>query len=349
MALQSGGRTKLPATATEEYYYVDASSEDVFSQVLSAVEVDSTALYLFELADPWAFEIERAPFYIAWTVIEGSMWLLNVEREPICFHQGDTFLLLGSETPREIVMASAPDLKPMSISNLWMQAQKNGWKIGDAGRRAQHVRWNGPGPVTRVMSATFSFNDNGLGLFLSALPRLIVLRSAEHPDLVKYVNGLLGLMANKEAGALPGYSALATQTSKLVLMFAIRAYALTADKGTLGALIGLGDPQIARALRSIHEQPDRAWTVASLARVAGMSRSLFAERFREQVGHTPKHYLSIWRMNLARDALAGGKVTVTALAYNLGYQSTTAFRAAFRRIIGCTPRDVLRKGSVKSS
>lgn len=120
---------------------------------------------------------------------------------------------------------------------------------------------------------------------------------------------------------------LATQTAKLLLFHVIRKYALSVDNSTVGWLAGLCDPPIARALSSIHREPALHWSVAALARAAGLSRSVFAERFVARVGQTPMQYLRAWRMHLAREALSSGRTTVTELARDLGYQSEAAFRA----------------------
>jgi AraC-like DNA-binding protein len=103
----------------------------------------------------------------------------------------------------------------------------------------------------------------------------------------------------------------------------------TAVKGWLGAL---QDPKIGRAIIQIHRDPAHAWTVAALAREAGMSRSAFAARFTELVGEPAMQYVTRWRMYEAVDLLSEEDATVAELTSRLGYRSEAAFSCAFNRI-----------------
>jgi AraC-like DNA-binding protein len=103
-----------------------------------------------------------------------------------------------------------------------------------------------------------------------------------------------------------------------------------------GLLAGLGD-QNSAALRALHTDIKRAWTVAQLADVAGTSRSVFAERFNRIVGMPPMDYLKHWRMALAKDALRSRDGCLAEIAFACGYQSASAFSTAFTRVVGCSP------------
>ena len=90
-------------------------------------------------------------------------------------------------------------------------------------------------------------------------------------------------------------------------------------------------------LTALHEQPAHAWTLEELARVAGASRSVFAERFQQLVGSSPMHYLAHWRMLLAANLLCRSSVSLAHVAEQVGYQTDTAFSRAFRREFGVPP------------
>ena len=106
----------------------------------------------------------------------------------------------------------------------------------------------------------------------------------------------------------------------------------------MGLLYALADPRLGEAIKAMHGDPAHRWTLAELAARAGLSRSIFAQRFRERVGETPIGYLAQWRMMLAKDRLIHGRDTLGTIANDLGYESETAFNTAFRRVVGCTPR-----------
>ncbi|MDJ0362522.1 AraC family transcriptional regulator [Rhodococcus sp. H29-C3] len=97
------------------------------------------------------------------------------------------------------------------------------------------------------------------------------------------------------------------------------------------------NPHLARALDALHADPGEPWTVDSLARVAAMSRSAFAERFRVAMGQSPAAYLAAVRMDAAADLLTGEQLSVAETAQRLGYESEAGFSRAFRRHTGSTP------------
>ena len=104
----------------------------------------------------------------------------------------------------------------------------------------------------------------------------------------------------------------------------------------------LRDPVLSRALAHIHRAPEREWTVESLARESGMSRSQLSARFTSVIGVPPLTYLTRWRMYRARVLLRDEQARVGEVARLLGYASETAFSTAFQREVGVAPRDYRR-------
>jgi AraC-like DNA-binding protein len=117
---------------------------------------------------------------------------------------------------------------------------------------------------------------------------------------------------------------------------AVRRYLATLPVAGTGWLAGLRDPIVGRALAAIHGDARDAWTVERLAREAGSSRSVFAERFAEMTGQPPMQYLALWRMQLAARQLVDGE-PVAAVADAVGYESEAAFSRAFKKIVGQSP------------
>jgi AraC-like DNA-binding protein len=95
----------------------------------------------------------------------------------------------------------------------------------------------------------------------------------------------------------------------------------------------------------MHDDPRHPWTLQKLAERVGMSRSVFALRLKETVGSTPMEYLARWRMLLAGDRLKNSDDSISVIALSLGYESESAFGKAFRRVMGCSPRQYGRHGS----
>lgn len=322
-----------------------ASEPDLLSDVLTALRVDSSALYVFDFHGPWGVEIDELPVSFSWTVMEGIVWMTSPGAPPIILQRGDTFLLPRGTGRKSYVLASSGNVSPARGQDLWRQAQLQGFEPGTRMERPMHVRWGHDGSLTRVVSAAFGFNDRQLGPLVAALPDLIVVRAAQAG--AEFIDALLRFPLDQEEAEQPGFSALATQTAQLLLVHVVRTYAVSIGNDAMGWLAGLGDRRIARALTCIHREPERTWTVAGLAQSAGMSRSQFAKRFLACVGQTPMHYLCAWRMHLAREALVHRDTSVTVLAQDLGYQSDAAFRAAFRRVTGQPPREFRREAKTQ--
>jgi AraC-like DNA-binding protein len=136
----------------------------------------------------------------------------------------------------------------------------------------------------------------------------------------------------------PGNFLVAQHLAHMMMIQALRIHLAEGKEGGVGWLFALADRQMGAAIQAMHADPSRRWTLQHLAEHAGMSRSSFAERFKATVGIAPMEYLTRWRMMLAGDRLAhtGDPISVVALA--LGYESESAFSAAFKRVMGCAPR-----------
>jgi AraC-like DNA-binding protein len=135
----------------------------------------------------------------------------------------------------------------------------------------------------------------------------------------------------------PGGETVITHLADILIIQAIRSWLDSAPDANRGWLAALRDKQIGRALAAIHRQPEKAWSVDSLAREVGMSRSGFSARFTQLVGNSAMRYLTRWRMQLARAQLAEGTTQISQIADRLGYQSEAAFCRAFKREFGISP------------
>jgi AraC-like DNA-binding protein len=143
----------------------------------------------------------------------------------------------------------------------------------------------------------------------------------------------------------PGGSLIAQQLAYMMLVQALRLHLADSAGTVAGWLAALADKQMSAAITSMHSDPGHPWTLQSLAERVGMSRSIFALKFKQTVGATPMEYLTRWRMLLAGDRLKNSADSLSTIAASLGYKSESAFGKAFRRVIGCSPRQYTRNGA----
>ena len=108
------------------------------------------------------------------------------------------------------------------------------------------------------------------------------------------------------------------------------------------------DRVVGKCLALMHEKPEHPWTLDSLAREAGTSRSVLAEKFTHYVGQSPIQYLGKWRMALASNLLRRSASSMIQIALEVGYETDTAFSRAFKREFGMPPASWRRENSLKS-
>ena len=97
------------------------------------------------------------------------------------------------------------------------------------------------------------------------------------------------------------------------------------------------DLVVARALSAMKAEPARRWTVASLARIAGLSRAAFARRFVFATNTSPLRWLTCHRLAVAQVRLVTTDDGLAAIAADVGYASEFALAKAFKRLFGVAP------------
>ena len=136
----------------------------------------------------------------------------------------------------------------------------------------------------------------------------------------------------------PGYDVALRGFVTMLLVHALRQVLASGGETAPGILRGISDPQITRALVAAHRDLGRAWTVESLGRIAGLSRSRFAARFRSALGVAPSAYLAERRLQVAADLiLTQAEMPIAAVSAAVGYRSESTFSRAFRRRYGLSP------------
>ncbi len=172
---------------------------------------------------------------------------------------------------------------------------------------------------------------------LAVLPKLIVVRG-ENDDAASWLDQTLRLISVESTSEAPGAQIALDRLMDLLFIYTVRAWLSQVPAGDAGWLGALRDPRIGGVLQRIHAEPAASWTVESLARTSGMSRSGFAARFSDLVGESPLRYVTSWRMRLAaRLMLDHGDSSVAEIANRVGYESEAAFGVVFKRHFASPP------------
>ena len=200
-----------------------------------------------------------------------------------------------------------------------------------------------PGIATRFIGGHFTFAAAGAELLGRLMLPIVHVRAAE--VRAGRLGTLLALLGDEALAERPGGAQVMRRLLEVLLVEALRHPGAGWDHSGRGLLTGLADRRIGQALRLMHDDVRRVWTVSELARAAGMSRSAFAARFADVVGLPPMEYLSSWRMTLARQALLAENTPMTDIAELAGYRSVSAFSTAFRRLTGASPTRYARSSA----
>jgi AraC-like DNA-binding protein len=191
-------------------------------------------------------------------------------------------------------------------------------------------------PDVRILGGYFVFDSEDSDLLVSLLPAQIHVRDVERLTV------LVKLLIDEPAD-LSGRDLVLNRLVEILLVESLRR--TQAQDTTSGLLRGLADPRLATAMRLMHANPARSWTVAELASEAALSRSAFFDRFTRTIGIAPMEYLVGWRMALAKDLLRRHNVGIAEVAERVGYVSASTFSTAFSRHVGQSPGRYSRTGS----
>lgn len=302
--------------------------EDVLSHLLAAYRSDRAVSARFTLSAPWALSSGGVEGMLV-RMCAGAAYWIQVEGEaPVQVQPGDIVALpLGSAHG----VSSAPGLAAEPFKALLQQHM-----VGRHGEHPIVFSHGGGGERTELYSLHVWMPAAGIRALLQGLPRLLVIRRSEIATTSALALAMAALV-DETIAQKPGWQACVARLADLLLVHVLRAHLGTQAQEQPGALQGMNDPRISRAMARMHAQPAKPWSVEALASASGMSRTVFSERFRALVGQTPMQYLGAYRMALAAQQLQSAQLSVVEVAEIAGYDSEKAFSRAFRRWAGVTP------------
>ena len=310
---------------------------DALSEVLRAVRLTGAVFFDVHATEPWVAETPAGaaivprifpdsdhviPYHV---VTEGACWAGAIGEPPVRLSAGEVVMFPHGDAH---VVASAPGMRRAPDMALYRAPRKEQLPFtittGKAGGDRAHL-------VCGYLACdTRPFNP-----LLSALPRVIHVGGRSGGAIGAFVG--FAVAESKEPHI--GGEAVLGRLSELMFVEVVRRYLETLPADRSGWLSGLRDPFVGRALTALHGSPARGWTLESLAREVGLSRSALAERFTGLVGQPAMQYLTNWRMQLAANDLRTGTHGVATIADRVGYESEAAFSRAFKRAVGVAPAE----------
>ena len=308
---------------------------DALSDVLRTVRLTGAIFFDVHASEPWVAEtpqgeaIVEAMFpgsehIICYHVItRGSCWAVLPGEPPIHLAAGDIIVLPHGDTH---VLSSTPGMRRTPDMALYRVPRDRQLPVS--------ISMGGPqGEPAHFICGFLGWDARPYNPLLAALPKVILIRNHAGGALAEYVQ--FALTESKEPRM--GGQVVLSRLSELMFVDVVRRYLESLPADRTDWLAGLRDPFVGRALAAFHRNPARAWTIESLARGVGLSRSALAERFTQFVGQPPMQYLTNWRMQLAANHLRSGMESIAAIAGRVGYESEAAFSRAFKKAVGTPP------------
>lgn len=199
-----------------------------------------------------------------------------------------------------------------------------------------HINYGGGGATTRMVCGFIESTEFVFAPVFHTLPPILVDRSGDDAVGAVLTSTVRQILQLAEKAAV-GSELMLGRLMELLFVEVLRRYAAQLPQGSKGLFAALGDPIVSRALQFVHGDPSRRWTVEDLAREAGCSRTVLAERFNAVMGQAPIEYVTSWRMQVASDRIRNSAESLAAIAADVGYESEAAFNRAFKRVTGITP------------
>jgi len=303
---------------------------DALTDILKSLRLSGGVYFRCELSAPWGMDIGQTSVAEFHLVARGRCWLrITGEESPICLEAGDVVVFPHGHAH---VLLDAPESVALS-----MDAVIGSQKIEGYGP----VVYGGGGVPVNILCGYFEFNRKIHSPLLDALPPFIHIKGADATEL-SWLQTTINFICHETRTSGHGTVAVVNRLVEVLFIQIMRAHIIQSTT-PLGVLSAIADDKVGLALNAMHQKPEYNWILEELAQKAGMSRTAFSQRFHALAGQTPMHYLTMWRMQKAKNSLESGNMTMLAIAEQAGYQSEASFSKAFKKYMGISPGACRRK------
>jgi AraC-like DNA-binding protein len=315
---------------------------DVLSEVLKSVTLDGAVFFNGEFSSPWCAREPDAgtvasclsahtKHVIMFHLVTEGRGYVRVEEDgrAVPLEAGDIVILAQGNAH---LMGNGPSVTPMDSTAQLRRVLAEGQMISQAG---------GGGELTKLICGYLTCDPQLSQVFLAGLPPIVKVHIRDSPS-GQWLEDTLRYSVDHAEASGPGGAAVIAKLSEVLFVETLRRYIEKLPPSHTGWLAGVRDPEVGKALALLHKQPAQPWTIASLAKEVGVSRSVLAERFRHYLSDTPMGYLTRWRLQLAAQVLTSTSKSVAEVANDVGYESEPSFNRAFKRQFGLPPAQFRR-------
>jgi AraC-like DNA-binding protein len=304
---------------------------DALAGLLDGPRAHGAFLLRCLLDPPWSLRIQdRAPLTVT-AMVRGEAWVLPDDGAALRLDPGDVVIIRG---PDPYTVADHPATPPQVVIHPGQHCTTpDGESLSEAMGLGVRTWGNSPHGSTELLTGTYQMSGEVSRRLLAVLPARPIVLAAGTWD-----SPVVALLADEIGRDQPGQEVVLDRLLDLLVIAALRAWFSRPEAAAPAWYRAHADPIVGKALRLLHDDPGRPWTVGSLAAATGLSRAALARRFTQLVGEPPMTYLTGWRLALAADLLREPGATVGAVARQVGYGGPFALSAAFKRVRGLSPQ-----------
>jgi AraC-like DNA-binding protein len=305
---------------------------DALSDILALTRLASVVYFRTSFSAPWGMAMGASDVAQFHLIVRGQCFLEvpGVDADPRPLSSGD-ILVLPHGHAHALSDHPASDRVPGTEV---LHAHRNGAPLFQGGTE-----------ITTMVCGHFEFDRRFDHCLLRDLPPLIHLQHWEHRQL-SWLETVTTAIVQESGSAKPGAEVVVGRLAEVLFVQILRSY-IAQQKPSRSYLAALQDERISAALAIIHKHPHADLGLDHIARTVGMSRSAFANRFKELVGTTPMRYANDWRMLKARELLEASGAPIARICEQVGYLSEAAFNRAFKAKFGQTPGAIRRAGALR--
>ena len=301
--------------------------KDSLSAMLEAVRIRGSVYFWASFGPPWGVAVPQFERVVRYhIVLRGHCWVrIDPGGEPIRLDTGD-LIAIPHGLPH--ALSDKPGTPCKTLDRLLQQTHFSGEGAFMLGEQDSGLQ-------THLVCGHFAHDADEEHPLFRALPTAIVVRGVTTGE-ARWLDDLLRYISREVTANGPGASAIVTRLSEILFVQTLRSHVAAHPDDAIG-WAGFVDPHLGPALARIHESPGASWSLAALAKAAGLSRTRFALRFRSLMGITPFDYVARWRMTCAKTELRRLSRSIADTARALGYRSEAAFNRAFTKRYGIGP------------
>ncbi len=309
-------------------------AEDPIGELFQVLQMQSVFYTQADLAAPWGMAIPAMAQSLMFHFVVDGECCVEVEGKHLAVRAGDFFMIPHGQGHK---LKDRPETPCLPLFDLPIETVSGYYET---------LNYGGGGKRTKLLCGAVSFDHPIAERLLATMPPYICIDSRSDTE-GQFLNATMAMLASESKVPNLGSEAVITRLADLLVIHSLRAWLAKDMGGRSDWLSALQDRTLGKALLSMHKYPGERWTIETLAQVAGMSRTTFAEKFKEHIGQTPLQYLTEWRMAVAKSQLETSSDSILEIALDLGYQSEAAFSRAYKKTMGTTPgtsRKVSRRG-----